>query len=125
MPEKLIAGDPEFYLRAHLKTQSGTLGIPSEPQVREYLRCFDDPAAIQAICEDYRASAGVDLVLDRHDLNSGNLLTVPLLAIWVPAGLWAKRMRSNVNGSAFPAPPCAVSRWTADISFRRNDLRCC
>jgi haloacetate dehalogenase len=46
----------------------------------EYLRCYRDPATIGAICEDYRASATIDLDHDRADRN--RLVDKPLLAIW-------------------------------------------
>jgi haloacetate dehalogenase len=82
LPERLIAGDPEFFLRFHLKGQSKTLGVPHEELVQEYLRCYSDPACIHAICEDYRAASGIDLNHDKVDREAGRRLTQPLLALW-------------------------------------------
>jgi haloacetate dehalogenase len=82
LPERLIAGDPEFYLRTHLKGQSKTPGVPREELIQEYLRCYGDPACIHAICEDYRAAAGIDLEHDKVDRDAGRLLPQPLLALW-------------------------------------------
>ena len=35
--------------------------------MQEYVRCFSDPAAIEASCEDYRAAATIDLEHDDAD----------------------------------------------------------
>ena len=40
---------------------------------------------IHASCEDYRASAGIDLEHDRAD--AGNKLAMPVLAIWGTRGV--------------------------------------
>lgn len=40
LPERLIEGNPEFYLRAHLNGQSRTPGVPSKAPFQEYLRCY-------------------------------------------------------------------------------------
>ena len=55
---------------------------PDEAAVREYVRCFGDPAAIAASCADYRAAAGVDLEHDEADAVAGNRVRCPLLALW-------------------------------------------
>ena len=52
----------------------------------EYERCFTS-GVIHASCEDYRASAGVDLEHDRADRDAGMLLTMPLLALWGEHGI--------------------------------------
>ena len=86
LPERMIGADPEFFLRHHLKGQSRTEGVPSEAIIREYLRSYDDPAAIHAICEDYRAAASIDLVHDRLDRDECRSVEVPLLALWSAKG---------------------------------------
>lgn len=80
LPERLIEGDPESFLRMHLQAQSRTPGAPSEPLIQEYLRCYRKPGTIHAICEDYRAAAGIDLEHDAAD--SAQRLQAPLLALW-------------------------------------------
>ncbi len=54
----------------------------------EYLRCFSDPAAIHASCEDYRAAAGIDLAHDEADL--ATKLDCPVLALWGTRGAMEK-----------------------------------
>jgi haloacetate dehalogenase len=53
--------------------------------VAEYARCFRDPRTIHATCEDYRASATIDLVHDRQDRRKK--LAIPLLALWGRQGV--------------------------------------
>jgi haloacetate dehalogenase len=90
LPERLIGADPEFFLRHHLAQQSRTAGVPAEPVIREYLRHYDDPAAIHAICEDYRAASTIDLVHDRADRETGRRVMSPLLALWGAEGTVGK-----------------------------------
>jgi len=80
LPERLIRGDVEYFLRHHLSTQSKTAGIPSESLIQEYLRCYRAPGTIEAICEDYRAAASIDLEHDAADAN--RKLVMPVLALW-------------------------------------------
>lgn len=86
LPEKLIGSDPEFYLLK--KIGSGSAGLePFSPEaLSEYLRCFT-PETIHASCEDYRASASIDLELDRADLASGRKVVCPILVLWGKRGV--------------------------------------
>ena len=90
LPERLIAADPDFYL----ESKTGGFGLDPRKDVSEtfdpaaledYKRCFRDPAAIHASCEDYRAAATIDLEHDRADLN--RKIACPLLALWGTQGL--------------------------------------
>jgi haloacetate dehalogenase len=82
LPERLIAADPAYYLRTSIERWSaGT--FPFDPSaVEAYVRWFDDPAAISASCEDYRAGASIDLEHDVADREAGNRVRCPLLALW-------------------------------------------
>lgn len=107
MPERLIGAEAELYLRWTLSR--GPAGLaPFEGQaLSEYLRCFCDPRAIHAACEDYRAAATIDLVHDQQDLDAK--VAAPLLALWGKKGVvearfdalaaWRERARS-VSGRA-------------------------
>ncbi|MFF4596417.1 alpha/beta fold hydrolase [Amycolatopsis sp. NPDC001319] len=82
IPERLLAGDPGFWVtsRMHSRHHGGT---PFDPAaVAEYVRCFSTPEAIAASCADYRAAAGIDLEHDDADAAAGRLVTSPLLALW-------------------------------------------
>lgn len=80
-PETLIGGNPEYYLCKLLERWSGSGLTPFAPEaLAEYLRCFKDPAAIHASCEDYRAAATIDLVHDEADL--ARKISCPVLVLW-------------------------------------------
>jgi haloacetate dehalogenase len=80
LPEKMIASDPEYFLRRHIAGQVKIEWSVDEVAIAEYLRSYSDPATLHAICEDYRAAASIDLEHDREDQTSR--INAPLLAIW-------------------------------------------
>ena len=43
---------------------------------------YEDPAAIHAMCEDYRASAGIDIGHDEADLAAKRFVRCPLRVLW-------------------------------------------
>jgi haloacetate dehalogenase len=108
LPERLIQADPEYFLRHHLSSQSKTAGIPGEELIQEYLRCYRAPGTIEAICEDYRAAASIDLEHDAADAD--RKLSMPLLALWGAQGVvgqlydvlgtWRAKA-SDVSGESF------------------------
>jgi len=76
LPEILIAGDPDaFYLR-----RGRDLFTPEA--LAAYRRAFHDPATIHAMCEDYRAGAGLDRELDRADKEAGRRIACPVQVLW-------------------------------------------
>ncbi|MDC0598516.1 alpha/beta hydrolase [Gammaproteobacteria bacterium] len=78
---------------------------------QDYQRIYDDPAAVHAMCEDYRASAGIDIENDNADIAAGNKITGPLRVLWgdqAPMGrlydvlsIWQMEA-SNATGRAMP-----------------------
>lgn len=84
LPERLIDADPEFFLRTHIDGQNKVAGATEQAAFDEYLRCYLDPRTRHAICEDYRAAAGVDLEQDASDRDT--LLAMPVLALWGAQG---------------------------------------
>lgn len=108
LPEQMIAGNPEVYLRAHLDVQSKTPGAVLPVAFREYLRCYTSPGAIHAACEDYRAAATIDRQLRKA---ANRKITQPLKAIWGAKGavgqlfdvvsMWGQGAE-NVSGEALP-----------------------
>jgi len=81
LPETLIANSVEFYLHSRFQRSPGAI---TPEAFAEYLRCFRDPATIHATCEDYRASAGIDLEIDQADWNKK--IACPVLALWAERG---------------------------------------
>ena len=81
----------------------------SEEILQEYLRSYQNPETIHAICEDYRASATIDLKYDEQD--AATKIQAPLLAIWGDQSVvgnlydvqatWQEKA-NNVEGYALP-----------------------
>ena len=110
LPERLIAAEPLFYLHAKLGGWgSGGTGLFDERALAEYERCFT-PAAIHAMCEDYRASASIDLEHDRAD--EDRRIECPLHVLWGERGVvhrlfspladWRAKARGPVTGRTTP-----------------------
>ena len=111
VPERMIGADRAAFLR--FKIGQGRAGLqPFAPEaLAEYQRCFTD-ASVHAMCEDYRAAAGIDLEHDRADRDAGRKLAMPLLALWGGHGVVEKcfrpmdewrRVAEDVRGTALPA----------------------
>ncbi|RZA14363.1 MAG: alpha/beta fold hydrolase, partial [Lysobacteraceae bacterium] len=76
LPERLIESDPRAYLRDGMGARGG--GIFAPAAWAEYERSIVKPGTAGAICADYRAGAGIDLVHDRADRAAGRRVTQPL-----------------------------------------------
>jgi len=78
---------------------------------KEYLRNNTNPLTIHAMCEDYRASASIDLEIDAADIKAGKRIQCPLLTLWAANGamgklydvlaIW-KDEGTNVSGKGLP-----------------------
>src|SRR6516225_1767792 len=74
-----------------LKLQNDTqLARTTNAVQREYLRTMTNPLTIHAMCEDYRASASIDLKIDAADIKAGNKIKCPLLTLWAATGAMGK-----------------------------------
>lgn len=116
LPETMLENSAELFLKTMLFRLGGEEPRNDLPQwvdpsaYNEYLRCFRDPAAIRALCEDYRAAASIDLAHDAADLNKK--IQCPLLVLWSEKGpfhrmydvlqTWRDRAM-NANGKALAA----------------------
>jgi haloacetate dehalogenase len=85
LPEKMLAAMGIKYILGRIGRSKGGLKHFPKPVQREYARCFNNPRTIHATCEDYRASASIDLVHDRKDLK--RKLQMPVLALWGKQGV--------------------------------------
>lgn len=113
LPENLLAGSAVPFLHAslggwgqrrldHLETEA----------LAEYERCFSADM-IHAACEDYRASAGIDLDDDRNSRAHGDKIGCDLQVLWgergvvhrffKPLELWQAQCAGRVSGQAVPS----------------------
>jgi haloacetate dehalogenase len=116
LPERLVGAAPEAVIDAALGPQWGTPASTFDAEIRAaYLAQLQDPVHVHAICEEYRAAAGIDREHDRGDREAGRRITCPLLTMWSaggPLGYWYE----DIGG------PIAVWRELADdVSGRAVD----
>jgi haloacetate dehalogenase len=111
LPETLLEANPEQYLRSVMGSRSAGLAPFTDEAFAEYLRCASLPGAARGVCEDYRASASIDLEHDRADLAASNHLQLPLLVLWGAEGTVGKcfdplkewrAVATDVRGKALP-----------------------
>ena len=69
-------------MESHLAIQSKTPGAVTREAFAAYIRTYSEPAAIHAVCEDYRAAAGIDSRLLAAARTAGQKMASPLLAVW-------------------------------------------
>jgi haloacetate dehalogenase len=66
-----------------------------------------NPATVHAMCEDYRATAGIDLDMDTEDFEAGKKITCPALILWGATG--------GVGRNRNPDPGDIWQRYATDI----------
>ncbi len=112
LPERLLGAAPEAVVDDALDHWGSPDAFPPEVR-RAYIEALRNPAHVHAICDEYRAAAGVDADLDRADIAAGRRITCPLLALWAaegalgewygdsggPLGIW-RRWADDVAGHA-------------------------
>lgn len=114
LPETMIGDNAIAYLHHKLGGWgSGGSGHVEPAALVEYERCFLKPGSIHAICEDYRASASIDLEHDRESRALGNKIACNTLVLWgnkgvvnrlfKPLDLWQAQCAARVTGEALPA----------------------
>jgi haloacetate dehalogenase len=85
-PEKMMGADPEFFIRRKLsKTDQGTSFFGPEA-LADYIRCIKNPDTIHGMCEDYRATVGIDLDMDTADFDAGKRVECPAMILWGAKG---------------------------------------
>ena len=87
LPERLVGAAPEAVIENALSTEWGTPTDVFDADTRaHYLAQLQDPEHLHAICEEYRAAAGIDRDHDRDDRAAGNRIACPVLALWSETG---------------------------------------
>ena len=126
----MIGGNPIHYLHTKLGGW-GAKGLSHlEPEaLAEYERCFSEET-IHTVCEDYRASASIDLVHDRESRAKGEKIACKLKVLWGDQGviqkmfdpitLWQAQCHEKVTGKAMPSGHFIPEELPIEIA---NELR--
>ena len=118
LPEIMMGANHLETARAYLHAKLGGwgsagLGYIEAPALTDYERCFCNPEALHAACEDYRASAGIDLMHDREGRAKGHKLSCDTLVLvgergvvnrlFKPEQLWQAQCSARVTCRAMAA----------------------
>jgi haloacetate dehalogenase len=118
LPEIMIGGQPLAYLHTKLGGWgSAGMNYIEPAALAEYERCFIKPETIHAMCEDYRASASIDLEQDRasraQQAHGQGKIVCDTLVLWgargvvqrlfKPLTLWQAQCDGIVSGQAMNA----------------------
>jgi haloacetate dehalogenase len=133
LPERMIGADPRFYQRAKLGGWgSGGTSYMEAEALAEYERCFCRPESIHAVCEDYRASAGIDLDHDRASRAAGQRIACDTLVLWGergvihalfdPLALWRAQCSATVSGHTMPAGHYIAEELPGETARRLQDF---
>ena len=85
----MIKNDPRKWMKSCLDKWSGNHKFGKVEE--EYLKFFKNIKNIHATCEDYRASATIDLEHDRKDLVKK--LNIPIQVLWGTKGVIGKQFK--------------------------------
>ena len=110
IPESVINKAPEEWFFAHTSREKKDKDFFHPMALSDYLECIKNPETINAICEDYRAAASVDMIDDKKSRDDNIKINVPLLILWGNKGkleqwyqtlsIWKKYCSKEVKGNA-------------------------
>ena len=114
LPEMMIGPNARAVLHVTLGGWgAGRLDYIEPQALAEYERCFCRAESIHAACEDYRASAGIDLEHDRESRARGDKVACDMLVLcgerglvhklFDPLALWRAQCGAEVTYRALPA----------------------
>ena len=122
-PERLMGADPDYFIEKKLAKTAQGLSFFDPAALAEYKRCFRDPATIHAMCEDYRATHGVDLDMDSEDFAAGRKIACPCCSCGArPAASAAITSRWR-SGRATRPTSAAARHSRAGTIFRKKRRR--
>jgi haloacetate dehalogenase len=90
LPERMIMSDPRKWIKNCLDKWSGNHKFGKVEET--YLKSFKQKKRLHASCEDYRASATIDLEHDKKDRNKK--LNIPIQILWGKRGVIGKQFNS-------------------------------
>jgi len=110
VPESVINKAPEEWFFAHTSREKKDKDFFHPKALSDYLECIKNPETINAICEDYRAAATIDMIDDKKSRDDNIKINVPLLILWGNKGkleewyqtlsIWKKYSSKEVKGNA-------------------------
>jgi haloacetate dehalogenase len=123
LPERLIGAAPDAWWEAQRRSGLGAGSEPErypQPVLDAYRRQLEDPSAVQAMCEDYRAGATIDRALDDADRAAGRQIDCPVLCLWGRRGA-LEPLYGDVLAVWRPWAPAVTGRGVDATHFLAED----
>lgn len=108
IPESVIQKAPEEWFYAHTSREKKDIDFFAPNALRDYLECLKNPKTVEAICEDYRAAATIDIKDDKISRNNNDKVKSPVMVLWGkkgkieqwydPISIWKKYCSTEVKG---------------------------
>lgn len=115
LPEALISASPRKFVDIFMGgRQAGALSIFDPGNLDYYASVMEDPAAVHSMCQDYRASASLDLDEARSDLKEGRLVRCPLRVLWGRSGVIEQKFDAVKEWRAVTEPGITVEGHAVD-----------
>tara|TARA_X000000950_G_scaffold286400_1_gene395186 strand:- start:79 stop:963 length:885 start_codon:yes stop_codon:yes gene_type:complete len=86
IPESVIKKAPEEWFYAHTSREKKDKDFFSPRALSDYLECLKNPVTIEAICEDYRAAATIDIKDDKISRENKLQIKSPTMILWGKKG---------------------------------------
>ncbi|HEY4253991.1 MAG TPA: alpha/beta hydrolase [Roseomonas sp.] len=113
LPERMIRRDVIDWFDLHTSREPKDKSF-FHPEARaDYLAAVQLPGTVEAICEDYRVAAGLDLEHDRASRAAGRRIRCPLKVLWGargkigawydPLAIWRNYADAEVTGGPVPS----------------------
>ena len=126
-PERLMSADPDYFIEKKLAKTAQGLRFFDPRALAEYKRYFRNLATVHAMCEDYRATHGVDLDMDTKDFEARRKIACPVLLLWGATGgvgrnhdaeqIW-RRYASDIRGAKALACGHYLSEEAPEETYR-------
>ncbi|KAM3458609.1 hypothetical protein MY3296_000367 [Beauveria thailandica] len=114
-PELLIAARPQEFAQKFMGSrQAQGLNIFDRSSFDSYVNALGDAATIHSMCQDYRASASLDLQEARDDAADGKLIRCPLKVFWGEHGVIEKCFNAVQEWQAVTAEGVLVEGRSVD-----------
>ena len=110
LPERLIGACPDAVIEDAATQWGSADGVFPNDVKAAYAAMLGDSEHLHAICEEYRAAAGIDRDHDAADRAAGHRIGCPVLALWSSEGALATWYEADGG-------PLGIWRqWTDDVS---------
>jgi haloacetate dehalogenase len=107
LPETILAAAADVIVDNAMSGWGSPRGIVPVEVRAAYIGALRDLKHAEAICEEYRAAASIDIVHDRADRDAGKRIACPVLALW---------SKNGPLDSWYPEGPLALWRqWADDV----------